>query len=796
MNVENISRFKKERFLKTLSEDEFRDRVFRPLMLRSGYTDGRDLCGPNEHGKDAIFSSQDNLGLITIIAVQTKKGNLNLAGTTSKNLVDAITQINTALASSIVILKTKQKIRPNRVILAASGKINDAARQHILDEVKNPNITFFDSDDLIPKIDSLLPELWLDIEADILPYFNAIERMINGNVLNSMDSPQDGALLGAASDETFVSLSLHRNTIKKRKVSGKFTEELNFEELPLSSIVNHKARHILIMGEGGSGKSTGLMRLALEMARQSIENDSALHVPILLKAVELVRSKPSSLVSYADDISKNLANSQKSCFTDQYLTDGRVLFLIDGFDELAQDIDREIVLKLIQELSHQYPKCQIIVASRPYRFVFDDPILKTFDQFNVSPISWKQAEKIVKRITDQKKIPQAQTNEFLRRLEKIHGFDLNPLLVTVFAATTEHTKQDIPANITELFKKFTELMLGRWDEKKGLKQQYQAPLKDFVLTRLAFDMHVNRKTNISLFEATELIRSELIQRGYGDDIKRLLDEIFNRSGLFRVVGNNIEFRHHLFQEFFAGRGISEPETIHQLIHDEWWKRSIIFYFGEKADSISLLSSSAKQTVGLTPIQLLEAATTVGLALQACYLSTVTDRLDLWKWVAKSIESSQESCLLNIDPFSKRPQTSFFHYYIYVRDSVSLSLLKNNVNSLTDWCISQTSTDHSSIKDRLIFWLITGLIEAGEIIVAEKLIEKFNPTDARLIIAIHLGCHLANEVRPLTENEKLSAKRICKKLDEKVAPYTPQIVKEMGSLLLEIRNGKVESVDHE
>ena len=300
---------------------------------------------------------------------------------------------------------------------------------------------------------------------------------------------------------------------------------------------------------------------------------------------------------------------------------------------------------------------------------------------NLPCISWKQAEKIVKRITEQKRVPQAQANEFLRRLEKIHGFELNPLLVTVFAATTEHTKQDIPANITELFKKFTELMLGRWDERKGLRQQYQAPLKDFVLTRLAFNMHTSRKVSISRIEANEIIREELVQRGHEEDVPSLLDEIFNRSGLFRIVGDNIEFRHHLFQEFFAGRGIAEPETVHQLIHDEWWKRALIFFFGEKADNIGLLSSAAKQNHGLTPMLLLEAATTVGLALQACYLSPVAEKLDLWKWVVESIESCQDPCLFDIDPRGERPQTSFFNYYLFVRDSVSLSHLRSNVSNV-------------------------------------------------------------------------------------------------------------------
>ena len=68
-----ISRFKKERFLLSLSEDDFRDLVVRPLLLRQGLQDGRDLCGPFEEGKDALFVAIDQLGLQNIWVVQTKK---------------------------------------------------------------------------------------------------------------------------------------------------------------------------------------------------------------------------------------------------------------------------------------------------------------------------------------------------------------------------------------------------------------------------------------------------------------------------------------------------------------------------------------------------------------------------------------------------------------------------------------------------------------------------------------------------------------------------------------------------
>jgi hypothetical protein len=70
-----------------------------------------------------------------------------------------------------------------------------------------------------------------------------------------------------------------------------------------------------------------------------------------------------------------------------------------------------------------------------------------------------------------KAISPEKSKELLRQLESVHGFELNPLLVTVFVATSDGTRRDIPANITELFAKFAETLLGRWNTDKGLAQQ-------------------------------------------------------------------------------------------------------------------------------------------------------------------------------------------------------------------------------------------------------------------------------------------------------------------------------------
>lgn len=789
MQTTDISRFKKERFLKLLSEDDFRDLVVRPFFLRSGFQDGRDLCGPSEHGKDALFLEKDKLDIDIWVAVQTKRGNLNLASLATANLIAAVTQCQTALQASYVVALTKQKITPSRIFLCVSGKINNAAKQHILDEVKSPNISFLDADDLIPRIDKLMPELWLGIDSELLPYFDAIEKLVSGGTTTLLGQRGDGVTAPAAEDDLFVTLNLFRQSVRVKIVSGKKVEQPEWIELPMTSVFNIKARRVLIMGEGGSGKSTGLLRVALELARKGVASDQYI-VPILIKATELARAKPANLTSYCDEMAKSIVATKKSCFSAKDLTEGKVILLVDGLDEVASTSDKEWVAATLVQFSTDFPKCQVIATARPYKVFADLHDLKTFEEYRVSPISWKQAEKIVHAVGNRKKLSVQTSNELLRRLEKIHGFELNPLLVTVFAATTDYSKQDLPANITELFKKFTELMLGRWDEEKGLSLQFHAPLKDFILQKIAFHMHSKKLTSISRIEAESVATQELLNRGHDANGQNLLSEVFDRSGLFRIHGGSIEFRHHLLQEFFAGRGIPSAEYIGQIITSEWWKRAIVFYFGENPQSINLLQAAMNSVSGQPATAMVEAASTVGLALQACYLSHVSDKLDVWKWVVEVLGTNHKIVGEQEDPTGKFPLAHFFNVYLYARDSVASSHLKQHLPHLITWAKENTELNLVPKLDGRIFWLLVGLIEAGDIEEAEKLVKTNAPKSPELLMAIFLGCHLAREVRPLAANQKSHAKAICDRLQIKAQPYINQLRHEYGSLLIEYRNGKV------
>src|ERR1017187_4849811 len=111
-NPETISRFKKERFLLSMTEDDFRDTVVRPLFLRQGLQDGRDLCGPSEKGKDAVFVAVDPLGMENLYVIQTKKGSITMSRRVGDNLIEAKTQLKTAIATRVPLVAKHKKIFP------------------------------------------------------------------------------------------------------------------------------------------------------------------------------------------------------------------------------------------------------------------------------------------------------------------------------------------------------------------------------------------------------------------------------------------------------------------------------------------------------------------------------------------------------------------------------------------------------------------------------------------------------------------------------------------------------------
>lgn len=793
--AKSISRAKKERFLLMMSENEFRDKVVRPLFLILGMKDGRDCCGPSEAGKDAIFIAEDKIGLIEISVVQTKKGPLKLAKEVSSNVVEATTQIKTALATKIALPNLRQKRIPNKIYLCASGKINSSARDYIVDNIDNPNIVFLGADEIIPLIDDNMPELWFDMNAEVLPYIKSLKHSIEeetqlftrGELVGTGLSPV------ATTDSFFVQIPVFHYVTKYKKVRGTMQQTAMIEKFPVTALLDKKDPLILLFGDAGSGKSTAMLRMAYILCEKTESEEKHFKIPVFIRAQELTENT-SSLLDLCISRTREISKSQTVAFQKSDLQRGNVTILIDALDEIPNIDHQKQAIKKIIDFNKLYSKCKIILSSRDYHHFEKMDLLEHFSHFHMGSINYKQALAIIKRLQKNKNnLPVLQSQEFLRKLQNVHGLELNPLIVTVFAASSEYSRQDIPANITELFKKFTEMMLGRWDETKGISQQYVAPLKDFMLKQIAYIMHKGKRTQISIGDFKSLLAEELINRGYKADVEILTEEILIRSGLFRKIGNMVEFKHLMLQEFFAGRGIPENDIVECLVADPWWRRALVFFFGDKPNQKELLKSITGNFSISEPSVKYSAAVTIGLALQASYLLEVAIKVPLIQWIIQTFSESFQDYDSKIVRSSPHPLKDFLSYYLFARDAVALGIMADHKNEIFEG-LTKHPTKNALEKDLKHFWLITGLIESGALEEAEKELKKFSPTDMRLYLGIHLGCYLIVHLRIVTQEERKTAKRICESISKYLPDLRKQLIEEFKSELLEIQRDEIKSIN--
>jgi hypothetical protein len=210
-----ISAFAKKRKLLQLSEDEFRDLVVRPVFLKMGLEDGRDLCGSDEEGKDAVFFSKDSMQDRIAYAVQTKKGKLSMARVASSNITEAIAQLRTAIETEICLVATRERIRPHFVMLCCSGDINKAAREHIIKTLNDSRLGFRDGEDFINLIDKQFPEFWYGIDSDKFPYYRSLKLSLESrrDYLPMSGESQDDSNCPIP-DDAFIPLYLRRTSQK------------------------------------------------------------------------------------------------------------------------------------------------------------------------------------------------------------------------------------------------------------------------------------------------------------------------------------------------------------------------------------------------------------------------------------------------------------------------------------------------------------------------------------------------------------------------------------------------------
>jgi formylglycine-generating enzyme required for sulfatase activity len=397
---------------------------------------------------------------------------------------------------------------------------------------------------------------------------------------------------------------------------------------------------LVVLGDPGSGKTTLLRYLALTYARdlagdESEDADLVHHrlklkehrLPVLLPLRNFARylerehpdigaDGPRLLLDYLRIYFENQDLPLPPRFFADRLQEGDCVVLLDGVDEVANVAMRQRVARLIELFTHAYPANRMVVTSRVVGYTgaarlgadFAVTTVRDFTQADIARFvaHWNRAVEVTLAKLGNAEPPytyalqqaEKQTRALLDAIqnnERVRELAVNPLLLTVIALVQRYRAQ-LPERRTELYEEAVEVLLGKWDEAKGLAST--VPVRGVPL-----DAGDRR----SLLEPVALWMMEAHAREIeGDDLRRQLGEPFAamvqdarearkavddflrlinaRSGLLTERGQGIyAFSHLTFQEHLAARAVADREdyVAYTLacIRDSWWREVILLEAG-------------------------------------------------------------------------------------------------------------------------------------------------------------------------------------------------------------------------
>ena len=386
--------------------------------------------------------------------------------------------------------------------------------------------------------------------------------------------------------------------------TGELLEET--ERLPvLEGLRKYAKEHVLLVGQLGSGKSAAIARLLLEEAQASFHLISALErneepslslkgagdvlprIPVLVR----LRQYKTSVLDLIRSFLQRHGLQLDRATVERLLIERRFLLLVDGVNELPTEAAR----RDLEAFRQNYAATPTVFTTRDLGVVGD---LGIDNKLEMQPLTQVQIQQFVHAY-----LP-TQGDQMLRQWsDRLWELGQLPLLLWMLCELFRATG-NLPPNLGLAFRYFTQIYDRKIKEDIPADESYYwwpQLLQQLASVMMQGETLTQLRVAISRQEAEAVLTTFL--QGKVDyppsRAKVWLEDLLEHHLIQASIGERVEFRHQLLQEYYAAEWL-----LQQLPHisDDRLKREYLNYL-KWTKSLAMVMALVEQDQAVRVVQL-------------------------------------------------------------------------------------------------------------------------------------------------------------------------------------------------